>query len=101
MTIALNTEITAALRNEGFARELVNRIQNIRKSTNLNVSDRIHVSCVCPAELQSAFDAHREYIASETLCASLDWSAPHDSVVPETIEIDGITSQIWIRRAVT
>ena len=69
LTVALDITLTPELRDEGIARELVNRIQNIRKE-GFDVTDRIVV------ELQSgpwdnAVEHHREYICSETLCTRL------------------------------
>ena len=66
--VALSTELTHDLVLEGLARELVNKIQNMRKDADFNVSDRIKLSVQTSSALVSeAFEAHREYILSETL----------------------------------
>ena len=66
--VALSTELTHALRLEGMARELVNKIQNMRKDADFNVSDRIRLCLDTQSELVSeAFETHREYILAETL----------------------------------
>ena len=66
--VALSTELTHALRLEGMARELVNKIQNMRKDADFNVSDRIRLRLDTQSELVAeAFEAHREYILAETL----------------------------------
>ncbi|MBO7625261.1 MAG: isoleucine--tRNA ligase, partial [Bacteroidales bacterium] len=72
LTVALDTHVTPELRREGIARELVNRIQNLRKETNLAVTDRIRVSLTAHEELQEVLESHREYICNETLSTSMD-----------------------------
>ncbi len=72
-TVALDTELSAELINEGYARECVNRIQNLRKSSGFDVTDRIAISYATPdATLRAALEATRDYICSETLATSLD-----------------------------
>ena len=60
LTIALDIEITPELRQEGLARELVNRIQNLRKSSGFEVTDRISVSIARNAALESALGTFRD-----------------------------------------
>ena len=69
LTVALDITLTPALRNEGIARELVNRIQNIRKE-QFDVTDRIVVE-LQSGEWDAAIEAHRDYVCSETLCTRL------------------------------
>ena len=74
--VALSTELTHELVLEGMARELVNKIQNMRKDADFNVSDRIKLSVRTSSALVSeAFEAHREYILSETLTTEVVESA--------------------------
>ena len=68
LTVALDIQLTPELVDEGIARELVNRIQNIRKE-QFDVTDRIVVE-LQSGEWDSAINAHRDYICSETLCTS-------------------------------
>ena len=66
--VALSTELTHELQLEGMARELVNKIQNMRKDADFNVSDRIRLCVSTESPLVSeAFEVHREYILCETL----------------------------------
>lgn len=66
--VALSTELTHELTLEGMARELVNKIQNMRKEADFNVSDRIRLSVDTTSELVTeAFETHRDYILRETL----------------------------------
>ena len=69
LTVALDIQLTPELVDEGIARELVNRIQNIRKE-QFDVTDRIVVE-LQSGEWDSAINAHRDYICTETLCTSL------------------------------
>ena len=66
--VALSTELTHELVLEGMARELVNKIQNMRKEADFNVSDRIKLSVnTSSALVAEAFKTHRDYILTETL----------------------------------
>jgi isoleucyl-tRNA synthetase len=99
ITIGLNTEITESLRDEGHAREMVNRIQNIRKSADFNVTDRIIVACKCDDMLRTALQKHSDYICSETLATSLDWQLPPEAASPQQVDINGMEAQVWVVRA--
>ncbi len=96
LTVALDIQLTPELIDEGIARELVNRIQNIRKE-GFDVTDRIVVE-LQSGEWNNAVNAHRDYICSETLCTSL-------TLVPEVKDgqqveiIDGKPTAIAIRKA--
>lgn len=71
MTVALDTEITPELRNEGFAREFVNRIQNMRKDAGFHVTDRIKIYYSGTDVLTTALETMKAYIASETLAVEI------------------------------
>ena len=75
LVVALETALTPALVQEGHARELINRIQNLRKDQDLEVADRIALSVSADPELLAAVEAHRETIAAETLAAKLEATA--------------------------
>ncbi len=67
VTVALDTELTGDLVNEGLAREFVNRIQNMRKDAGFEVTDRIKINFFGSSKLTDAINSFCEYIASETL----------------------------------
>ncbi|HTX19586.1 MAG TPA: isoleucine--tRNA ligase [Bacteroidota bacterium] len=71
MTVALDTEITEELRREGFAREFVNRVQNMRKDAGFDVTDRISVYYTGTEKLLSALEGLRDYISRETLAVGV------------------------------
>ncbi len=98
ITVALNTEITPELRDECHARELVNRIQNLRKSSDFNVTDRIAVACACDDNLRNAFEAHRAYIQNETLTERLSWDLATVSAKAREDDVNGHQIRLAIER---
>jgi len=72
ITVALDTTVTKELEEEGFAREVVSKIQNMRKEMNLNVADRIIISYGVPVEWEDAILKFSDYIKTETLALSLE-----------------------------
>jgi len=72
ITIALDINITDALKSEGIARELVNRIQNIRKESGFNVTDKISINIKKQDFINQAVTSHKVYIGSQTLAVSIN-----------------------------
>ena len=75
LTVALDITITDELRREGVARELVNRIQNIRKESGFEVTDKIRVEIEANELTTAAVESFAEYIASQTLALDVKTSA--------------------------
>ena len=97
ITIALDIELTPALIEEGIARELINRIQNLRKSSGLEITDRIAVQLENREEIAAAVTNCNEYIASQVLATSL---VLVDGLAEGTaLEMDGYTVQCVIEKA--
>ena len=71
LTVALEVELTEALRQEGMARELINRIQNLRKETGLEITDRIQVTIAPHEQTDAAIHAFEDYIKSQVLADEL------------------------------
>ena len=71
ITVALDITITDELKNEGIAREFVNRIQNLRKDSGFNVSDKIEIHIKSNLKINDAINNNLSYICSETLAKSL------------------------------
>ncbi len=71
LTVALDVTLTEELRQEGIAREFINRIQNIRKDSGLEVTDKINLKIMKHAEITLAVENFREYIGSQTLADSI------------------------------
>ncbi|MBC7975643.1 MAG: hypothetical protein H7138_11735, partial [Myxococcales bacterium] len=102
MTVVLDTAIDAALRREGLARELVNRVQNLRKDAGLAVSDRIALVVATDGELADVVGdaALRELIAGETLAGSIelvDVAAIEALAHHASDEIDGTKVALGLR----
>jgi isoleucyl-tRNA synthetase len=71
LTVALDVTVTEELRREGIARELVNRIQNIRKSSGFEITDKIQVTLSKNANTDEAVQQYNEYICNQVLATSL------------------------------
>lgn len=72
--IILNTEITSELLQEGIAREIVSKVQNIRKTLEYNVADRITISFNVSEAIKEAITKHQKYIQNETLATTIKYS---------------------------
>lgn len=96
ITVALDITISESLKEEGIARELVNRIQNLRKDSGFEVTDKIKVVLQNNAELEKAVNANAAYIQSETLTESLTFE---ENITNGTdIEFDQIKTRIIISK---
>ena len=103
LTIALDITLTAELEAEGTARELINRIQNLRKSNGLEITDRINI-CVYAqgnnlTDINNAIASHKEYILAQILCDSLEVSSDYDAKEGEEIEFGAENIFILLKKA--
>lgn len=96
ITVALDITLTDELKDEGIARELVNRIQNLRKDSGFEVTDKIRVQLQQNEELEKAVKANVTYIKSETLTETLDFATDLDNGTE--IEFDSIKTKILISK---
>ena len=96
ITVALDITISAELKQEGIARELVNRIQNIRKDSGFEVTDKIKVQIQHQVELEPAIKKNEEYIMSETLTRELLFVEEVQNGIE--IEFDDIKTKILISK---
>ena len=96
ITVALDITISEELKEEGIARELVNRIQNIRKDSGFDVTDKIIVYLQKNPELEKAFIANENYIKSETLTQTVLFEEKIDNGIE--IEFDEIKTKIIITK---
>ncbi|MCL4106277.1 UNVERIFIED_CONTAM: hypothetical protein GTU68_061119 [Idotea baltica] len=96
LTVALDVQITDELKQEGTARDLVNRIQNLRKDLDFDVMDRIHIEIVSDAAWKEAIATHTALICQETL--GLDLNVVETLAEGQDIEIDGLTGKLHIYR---
>jgi isoleucyl-tRNA synthetase len=96
---ALVTELTPDLISEGMAREFVRRLQDLRKSAELDVADRIKVNVQATPGLKAAIEANRDYILAETLTVELKYAEPVAKSVTITDEFDGEKLSVGLVKA--
>ena len=97
--VGLDLQIDDELLAEGTAREIVNRVQNMRKDAGLEVSDRIVVGVRGEADLVAAVERHREYIAAETLALDLRTDELPDAVIlQQDLQVNDYTCTVAIAR---
>ena len=95
LVVALDATITDELRAEGIARELVNRIQNLRKDTGLEVTDRIRIRLQKQDTLEKAVRANEAYIKAETLANEILFA---DTLQGEEVAFDDIVTKIAVEK---
>ena len=96
VTVALDITISQNLKDEGLAREFVNRLQNLRKEKNFEVTDMIHIEVEKNQAITNAINNNLEYICSETLAKALSFTED-GSFEGETIDlIDTLTASVKI-----
>jgi isoleucyl-tRNA synthetase len=103
-TAALEPALDDELRAEGLARELVNRIQRLRKDTGLEITDRIALGISGPEQVRAAAEAWRDFIAGETLAMMVDISEGGDPgawAAHREVDLDGTPAAVGLRRAET
>jgi len=97
--VAVDTTITPELRSEGLARELVRRIQDMRKKAGFNIEDRIIVYYdTTAAELASLVQNWAAYIQAETLASALIAASPQDADLSEAQTIEAIPVILGVKR---
>jgi isoleucyl-tRNA synthetase len=96
LTVALDVTITEALRKEGIARELVNRIQNLRKDSGFEVTDRIDVKLQKDENIVQAVHTNMLYIKAETLTEELEIIEKLDNGIE--IAFDDVNTKLFIQK---
>ncbi len=95
--VALDINISDELKKEGLARDLVNRIQNLRKDSGLDVTDRIILKLAPNDILQEAVSAFEDYIKMETLTDEIEWTSQAGEEMKD-LDIDGIQTKMGLRK---
>jgi isoleucyl-tRNA synthetase len=91
LTVALDTVVTDELRREGIARELVSKIQNIRKSSGFEITDKIQVTLSKSEHTDAAITEYNDYICNQVLATSLNLA---DITEGTELEFDGFTLMV-------
>ncbi len=100
LTVALDTELTDALINEGLAREFVNRVQNLRKESGFDVTDRIRIYHHSTERLSQALEQMIDYIQQETLAKEVKQvtNGSQENLIFNASEINGEKSEIAVEK---
>ncbi|MBS9462540.1 isoleucine--tRNA ligase [Flagellimonas sp. 389] len=96
LTVALDVTIDENLRKEGIARELVNRIQNLRKESGFEVTDKIDIKILKDGFVENAVSSNENYIKTETLTAELNFEEKLDEGV--AIAFDEVNTKLFIQK---
>jgi isoleucyl-tRNA synthetase len=94
LTVALDINITPELKKEFIAREVIKRIQTIRKESGFNITDRINVTITDAKAITDAIDTHRQFICSQVLANSITTGGTDG----QEIEIDGVKALIKVEK---
>jgi isoleucyl-tRNA synthetase len=97
ITVALDITITEALKEEGIAREMVNRIQNLRKDSGLDVTDKISLKIKANQHINNAIENNKKYICAETLANNLEVLSEVDKGIFVDLG-DGIDTMIALEK---
>lgn len=89
VTVALDVTVTSELKNEGMARELINRIQNIRKSSDFEITDKVNVEIEAKESVKAALDQFGDYIAAQVLADNIVAVASPEGENVSELDIDG------------
>ena len=98
LTVAMDITLTDELRKEGLARELVNRIQNIRKDSGFEVTDKIRVTFEKNDALRAAVSAYRDYIASQVLAVEILETENLTDVAAQDLDLDDLTVKVLVKK---
>lgn len=99
ITVALDIQISEELKAEGIARELVNRIQNLRKDSGLEVTDRITISIENHPFIEEAVKRNFDYICAETLANNLEFEQKEKLSEGEVVEIEeSVSISVYIQK---
>ncbi|MBO0321202.1 isoleucine--tRNA ligase [Muricauda sp. CAU 1633] len=96
LTVALDVTINETLRKEGIARELVNRIQNLRKESGFEVTDKINIKILKDGLVENAVSSNEDYIKTETLTAELNFEEKLEEGI--AIAFDEVNTKLFIQK---
>ncbi len=98
LTVALEVTITDDLRREGIARDIINRIQNIRKDRGYDITDRITLVFAPDATVEGVLADYAEYISAQVLATALTVATLGDDSGVENLDIDGLNVKVLISK---
>ena len=92
--VVINTELTQDLINEGIAREIVSKVQNLRKTSGFDIADRIEMTYNADTEVEEALEEYKDYVMDEVLAVSLKKS----KTAKEELKINEYTMNVTIKQ---
>ncbi|MGD0795820.1 MAG: isoleucine--tRNA ligase, partial [Dehalococcoidales bacterium] len=98
-SVAISTEITMELEAEGFAREIVHRVQTMRRTAGYEIADHIVLYYEGAAHFVQSISAFADYIRQETLAVDIDEGIPDDADAQETFKIGGASLKLGVKKA--
>ncbi len=98
VTVALDIMLSAELKEEGLAREFINRVQNLRKDNGFKVTDKVNILVENNEQLKSAIQNNFAYICDETLADKLEFSKSIENETNQMELVDGITAKVSIKK---
>ena len=98
-SVAVSTAITVELEAEGMAREIVHRVQNMRRSAGYEIADHIHVYYEADAFIMQSLSSFADYVMQETLALNLEDGIPDDVDAKETYKVSGYTVALAVKKA--
>ena len=96
LTVALDMTLDESLRAEGYSREIINRIQSMRKNADFNLTDKIKVNYSASGTLKKALERHLSVVGQETLAANIAESSSPEGVLVKSFEIGSEVIEIGI-----
>ncbi len=101
ITVALDIALTPELKREGLARELINRLQNVRKDSGLDITDRIRLWIQGDASVHEALAEHEITVASEVLASHIhrDVSNAPDHLPRHELDLEGVFAEVVLEKA--
>ena len=97
-TVGINTEITPELESEGLAREIVRRIQTLRRQADFDIADRIITYYQADERIREVMNEHCSYISRETLSEDIVYQAPDEQTYSESFKLDSHSIELGVKR---
>jgi isoleucyl-tRNA synthetase len=98
ITVALDITLSEELKKEGIARELINRVQNLRKDSGLDVTDKIRLMIECSSEIQQAIAQNQDYVSNEVLASEISFGSLGDNAIVIDLVEDGDSKIELVKR---
>jgi len=98
-SLAISTYLTAELEAEGMAREIVHRLQNLRRAAGYEIADHIHAYYEADAFIMQSLSSFADYVMQETLAVEMSEGIPADADRKETFRISGYTMELGVKKA--